>query len=147
MSSICFGKPMNMKMANSLVNHTSAVGNDENFYLIFNNQQTFEAGRAIEFHFATQSEDLSLLKINVLGPSRCKIKHYTIRDGLYGVSFVPLNPGSYMVIIKWKGAEIEESPIICSVSEKERIFMRRPSFRRGSLQAPSTAPLPRKFRT
>ena len=145
-SEIC-EKPTILRMANSLVNHTSAFNKDDNFYLIFNNQQKFVAGKAIEFHFATKSEDLSLLKINVLGPSRCKIKHYTIRDGLYGVSFVPLNPGSYMVIIKWKGAEIEESPIICSVSERENIFLRRPSFRRGSMPVYSTAPLPRKFKT
>ena len=134
-------------MANSLANHTSALTQDDSFYLIFNNQKRYVAGKAIEFHFATKSEDLSLLKINVLGPSRCKIKHYTIKDGLYGVSFVPLNPGSYMVIIKWNGAEIEESPIICSVSDREQTFMRRAGFRRASMQAPSTAPLPRKFRT
>lgn len=136
-----------MKMAKHISNHTSAVSNDDSFYLIFNSQQKFVAGKDIEFHFATKCEDLSLLKINVLGPSRCKIKHYTIRDGLYGVSFVPLNPGSYMIIIKWNGAEIGESPIIVSVKEKEKIFMRRPSFRRASMQAPLTAPLLRKFRT
>ena len=134
-------------MANSVENHTSAVSKNDTIYLIFDNSRKFVVGKAVEFHFATASEDLSLLKINVLGPSRCKIKHYTLRDGLYGVSFVPLNPGSYMIIIKWNGAEISESPIICSVSEKEQFFSRRPIFRRASYATPSTAPLPRKFRT
>ena len=147
-------------MANSYQNHTSASDKEtkekklEKLHLIFDNQKTFYVGKPVDFHFSTRSDDLSQMKINVLGPSRCKIKHYTIRDGLYGVSFVPLNPGSYMIIVKWTGMEIPESPIICHVKESENIFQRRSLLRRASLSVPSrlfavvpgSVPLPRKFR-
>ncbi len=107
----------------------------ESFNLIFDRQKKFVVGQKVDFHFTTSCASLSKLKLNVLGPSKCKIKHYKLRDGLFGVSFVPLTAGNYMVIVKWDGSEVTGSPIICNVGEEETVFQTRPVVRRSSISS------------
>ena len=102
--------------------------------MIFDNRRNYTVGKEVNVHFTTRSSELSLLKVNILGPSKCAIKHYKLREGLYGVSFVPLLPGSYMMIIKWDGVEVLGSPAICNVAEHEQVFQRRPSLSKPSLK-------------
>ena len=113
------------------------------YHILIDTVRTAVVGRDATFYVVTEVPEVkSSMQVNVIGPSinprhsvLTKVKYYSLREKVFGVTFRPSVTGSHMIAIRWNEEEIEGSPFWCNVTDPpptdDSSLSRKGSFRRS----------------